>query len=180
MSPLLEQMEEQTLLTAEECREVRTAVYDLEAHWTRRHPQVPFFTLGVASYLDARRDAAAGYHAAARRLNPLLGERFGWLHGRLADRLSRVLAAPVVYRASCALPGFHIFEWCLAFEQPVGSVHQDLQYQYLDWRPAEQQDFRNPISFTLAIALPRTGGGLRVWDAGHEELGAWTRQRASS
>jgi hypothetical protein len=131
---------------------------------------VPFFTLGVASYLDAVHDAAISYHAASRRLNPLLGERFGWLHARLAGRLSEALAAPVVYRASCALPGFHIFQWCLAFEQPVCSVHQDLQYEHLDWKPEEQPDFSRPLSFTLAVVLPQTGGGLRVWDVDHAEL----------
>jgi hypothetical protein len=170
MRPLFDDLQDHELLTAEECAAARAAVHDLRPHWVRREPWVPFFTLGAASYLDARHKREENYHAPARRLNPLLRERFGWLYDRLADRLSALLGAPVVYRPGCALPGFHIFQWCAAFEQPFASVHQDLQYELLAWGPDERPDLRNPLSFTLAVALPRTGGGLNVWDVAHDEL----------
>ena len=45
-----------------------------EAHWRRRLPQVPFFTLGMAAYLDA----SGGYQdaAARRHSNALLEAQF--------------------------------------------------------------------------------------------------------
>jgi hypothetical protein len=170
MTPSFDDVQDHPLLTAEECSAVRAAVHDHKARWVRRDPWAPFYTLGAASYLDARRNPEENYHAPARRLNPLLRHLFGWLYDRLADRLSGLLGAPVVYRPGCALPGFHIFQWCVVFEQPLASVHQDLQYELLDWAPHERPDFRDPLSFTLAVALPHTGGGLNVWDVAHDEL----------
>ena len=44
------------------------------------------------------------------------------------------------------------------------------QYQTQDWDGFKSVDFNRPISFTLAVALPKYGGGLSVWDVWHEEM----------
>jgi len=43
------------LLSPEECREVRKAVYDAKDQWVHRtrKPPVPLYTLGTNSYMDA-------------------------------------------------------------------------------------------------------------------------------
>lgn len=41
------------LLTEEECSKVLSTVYELKEFWLKRNPDIPFYTLGAASYLDA-------------------------------------------------------------------------------------------------------------------------------
>lgn len=158
------------LLTAAECTRVAATIHELRSHWVQRHPVVPFFTLGVASYLDATRDAELRYHEPAYGMNTVLAANFSWLYLRLLDHLTQLLGERVVYRPSCALPGFHVALWAPASKSVEASIHQDLQYQLLDWNPTEHPDFSRPLSFTLAIALPQSGGGLNVWDISHDEL----------
>jgi hypothetical protein len=40
-------------LAEEECSQVRSTVYELKELWLKRNPDIPFYTLGTASYLDA-------------------------------------------------------------------------------------------------------------------------------
>lgn len=54
------------LLSAAEARDVRARVHALRQRWRRRREEVPFYTLGVAGYIDAARDGFAAYSAAAR------------------------------------------------------------------------------------------------------------------
>jgi len=126
--------------------------------------------LGIASYLDATKESQRCYHDPAYKMNTLLAANFSWVYRRLLDWLTQLLREPVTYRPSCALPGFHVGLWSPASENQEASVHQDLQYQLLDWTPDEKPDFRRPLSFTLAITLPHHGGGLNVWDVIHDEL----------
>ncbi|MDB5101339.1 MAG: hypothetical protein JWM80_5760 [Cyanobacteria bacterium RYN_339] len=156
-------MRDLPLLTEAECRKALAEVHALEAHWLRRHPFAPFFTLGPASYLDAPAGSAP-YEAAAAVGNPVLAEHFGWLYARLDAALAEALGGPVAPAPRFALPGFHVFGFHAAFEEPVASVHTDQQYGLLAWDPADEPDFGRPVSFTLPVALPAVGGGLDVWD----------------
>lgn len=40
----------------------------------------------------------------------------------------------------------------------------------LNWEPSVKVDFQNPISFTLAIALPEFGGGMNIVDLSPERV----------
>ena len=40
----------------------------------------------------------------------------------------------------------------------------------VNWEVPQDTDFTNPISFTLAISLPKYGGGLNLWDIKHQEI----------
>lgn len=152
-----------SLLDAARCRQVRDALYARRDACIQRAPDLPFFTFGAASYLDAQQDLAA-YHALARRTAPLLAAEFGWLHELLAQTLSSHLGQPADCAHGFALPGFHVFLAHPAFEQPIGSVHWDAQHLLLDWPPPPRTDFGRPVSFTLAIALPKAGAGLNYWE----------------
>lgn len=145
-------------------------MHDLKSYWIKRDPWVPFYTLGAASYLDAVGNSRPTYYSKAKHDNPILWEHFKWLYERLSDKLARTLGEPIAYPPMLALPGFHIYLWCLVFERPVFSIHRDLQYTLLDWKSSTGIDFTRPISFTLAIKLPKSGGGLYIWNLDHEEI----------
>lgn len=152
------------VLTEGACADWREALHEVREAWTQRHPLAPFFTLGAASYLDAR----GGYGAIAQAANPVLAGRFGPLQERVRQALETHLGAPVVLTARFALPGFHIFQAHPAFERPVASIHCDLQHLSLPWDPGA--DLSRTITFTLPVALPATGGGLDAWAI---ELDEW-------
>jgi hypothetical protein len=156
------------LLSAAACQQIRTELYAMKAEWIRRNPYLPFYTLGVASYLDAAKDVQA-YYQQAQDYNTGLRARFSGLYQQLGDALSDHLAAPINYNPTFALPGFHIYLFCVVFEQAIASIHVDSQYQHLNW-DQPTTDFTQPISFTLPISLPQSGGGLNVWDIHHAEL----------
>jgi hypothetical protein len=170
MDPLFDNVQNYPLLAADECTRLAAAIHEMRPYWLQRHPVAPFFTLGVASYLDATQEPQRFYHDPSYHMNTVLAASFSWVYRRLLDGLTQLLREKVVYRPSCALPGFHVALWCPAFENWEASVHQDLQYQLLDWNPAEKPDFRRPLSFTLSITLPQHGGGLNIWDVNHDEL----------
>lgn len=161
------------LLSPEECTRLDGTIKELRDCWIQRgNPQTSFFTLGAASYLDD----PAEYPAVARRLNPLLIERFGWVYERLVDLLGRRLRAPVTFAEGLGHPGFHIWGTSSIFTTPVASVHFDLQYLRTWPENAPGVDFDRPLSFTLAIRLPQRGGGLNIWDVTYDRYVQFRRR----
>jgi hypothetical protein len=158
------------LLTVAECLAVRSVVGNLRDFWTQRHPLLPFYTLGIASYLDASQNNREDYYNKSREYNLLLQKHFGWLYDRLANALSKQLDGSVSYAENLALPGFHIFQAHQEFEQPIAAIHTDVNHQLFTWQSNEEIDFDRSLSFTLAIALPEFGGGLNLWDLSHQEI----------
>ena len=157
------------LLTESECSGISTKVQELREFWTQRNETLPFYTLGKASYLDAVRDKE-NYYRAAQIYNPILQKNFGKLYERLSHSLSTILGNSVTYYEKAALPGFHVFLAHKAFELPMGSIHMDLQYKLLDWQLPEPLDSYPLISFTLVISLPKSGGGLNLWDVHYQDV----------
>jgi len=170
-------MERLPLLSEEECRQVRTTVYELRPYWRQRTPPMPFYTLGAASYLDAKRGENE-YVALAKEYNPLLQKHFGWLHERLMKGLVARLGLPVAYRQDGGLPGFHIFLADKEFRSMPAGIHVDYQYQLLDWKRRYFR-CRQPISFTLAISLPARGSGMNVWNVSSSEFAALPPEEAN-
>jgi len=162
------------VLTASECDRVRDAVQGVRADWISRSLEVPFYTLGAASYLDARN--YAGYQELLKRQNPMLRENFSWLYERLEAHLSEELGAPASCTTRLALPGFNIFLYSKVFEKPMASVHIDTQYLFHDWT-GRDADLANPVSFTVSITLPHTGGGLNTWDICQSEMKARSTEK---
>lgn len=158
-----------SLLKESECSDISTKIHELRELWIQRHEHLPFYTLGKASYLDAVRDKE-NYYREVQIYNPILQKNFGELYQRLSHSLSTTLNASVAYYDKAALPGFHIFLAHKAFELPMGSIHMDLQYKSLDWSLPKPLDSYPLISFTLAISLPKSGGGLNLWDIHYQEV----------
>lgn len=164
------------VLSEAECARVREVVYELRHTWSRGVVGPRGAGLGFAAYkIRHFRIKAIGralYSRAARRLNPVLRDRLGWLYDRLAEQLAEALGAPTAYPAHLALPGFHLFT------APIWdkTIHFDRPYEFLDWKAAGSADLEHPLSFTLAVTLPPSGAGLNLWDVGLEECAGWSRQ----
>ena len=161
------------LLSAVECERALERVRANRAHWTARIPGLPFFTLGAASYLDAEpsRDA---YYEKAQAMNPLLDREFGWLYERILEAIARHLGTGARLEPRAARPGFHVFLPHAAFARPLGKVHFDLQYMHIDWPDGEDMDVDHPVSYTIAIRLPRAGSGLCTWNVTKARYDAMT------
>jgi hypothetical protein len=153
-----------TLLNASELERVEDRIKELRTHWIPRGAEpANFFTFGAASYLDD----PAEYPRTAAALNPILSDAFSWLYERLLDFLSKRLRAPATFAPGLGLPGFHIWLTPAIFIRPEASIHFDLQYLRA-WPSLEGADLKRPLSFTMAIRLPRRGGGLNVWDVAYD------------
>jgi hypothetical protein len=175
------------LLTKQECLEIRSAIYKLKELWIQRHPVAPFYTLGASNYFDIAHNPHHNYYKTAKYYNSILLEHLGWLYQRLANTLAEILEAPTTYPETLALPGFHIFlahkyfekmralthqEWFRTRYDPevVSSpIHCDTPHTVVDWGTSEPVDFSHPVSFTLAISLPKSGAGMYVWNLHLEE-----------
>ncbi|MBE9035705.1 hypothetical protein [aff. Roholtiella sp. LEGE 12411] len=157
------------LLTEQECLEVQAGIHEMKELWLQPQLNMPAYKLGAASYIDAVL-SKADYYDKAKHYNLILYSRFRWLYERLSSALAEQLKAFINYQKNLAIPGFHIFLSHKMFEQPIAPIHFDLQYQEVDWETTEVINLSQPISFTLAIALPKNGGGLNVWDIRHEEI----------
>lgn len=151
------------MLDAVQAINLRAQIFDLKSHWTSRHPAAPFYTLGVASYLDAAQRGGESYERLAAEHNPRLRECFSLLYERLASVLSEQLGRPVSYAQEFALPGFHIYLADKRFCGSVASLHYDLQYSRLDWSRHGGYVPNKHVSMTLPIALPTHGSGLAHW-----------------
>jgi hypothetical protein len=174
------------ILSEAECVQVRERILRLKQSWIRRHASLPFFTLGAANYFDIPRPTSP-YYQMITVLNPLLRQHFGWMYDRVAERLSTYLGEPVGYRESLALPGFHIFEFHTAFEQPKtvthgelfrqgygpqsfsNPVHCDTPHLIVNWGDVTAPDLTYPLAFTMAVSMPESGAGLYVCDAPYNE-----------
>jgi hypothetical protein len=92
--------------------------------------------------------------------------------------LEPVLGGRVSLHSQLALPGFHIFLAHEAFEQEeAASAHWDLQFRQIDWLPEDEPDFSNPVSFTMPVSLPETGGGLNLWELNHRDAQTLSEQQ---
>jgi hypothetical protein len=170
------------VLNKKECEKAHSQIKDLQDIWIKRHPTVPFYTLGASNYFDIAYNPELPYYDMTKKYNPILLDRLDWLYKRLADVLAKHLQAPVEYPDDLAIPGFHIFEYHEAFRQlkpltheqwfrhrydpnVIGSaIHADTPQYAVKWGTKEGIDFSNPISFTLPIAMPKSGAGMYVWD----------------
>jgi hypothetical protein len=157
------QLDRSPLLEPKECGRVLDDVLALRERWTKRASDVPFFTLGVASYLDARQ-SQADYRKRAAESNPLLRDHFDWLLERVKKRVSDATGLKASWLPNAALPGFHVFLAHWAFTIAPSAVHFDTQHRLLDWSDLPGADFSDLLSFTLPIQLPATGGGLNIWN----------------
>jgi len=147
------------VLTTDQVRLVAEEVRRLRPHWQIRDEVGAAYTLGASINLDHRWPSL--YLAKAKVCNAVMGERLGWLYERISAILSDELGRPSAYAPSFGLPGFNIYRTTGGLNQ-TGNIHCDRQYSLIaDWPLV---DFSETVSFTLSVALPRSGGGLNYWD----------------
>ena len=125
------------MLSAPACAHWTQTVMAAQPQWTRRHPVVPFYTLGMAAYLDCKP------HIGASPATALYLQRI------LRDASNNLLMA----------------QFGPLYQHPtlggdVASGHRDLQYQQV--LPNETLTREQVITFTLPISLP-PGSGLSLW-----------------
>lgn len=127
--------------------------------WQRRN--VAMSTMGTASYLDGLND----YEKLSKKSNVFMSELFSDVHNKLLVYFQeKCPTAQIKYRQNAALPGFHIFDCNNIFAMPVASVHKDMQWNRLNYKNNENIDTKNTLSFTLALELPKGGGGLYTFE----------------
>jgi len=168
-------VEEFDVLAPEACTRWAEKVLALRRHWTPRHERLPFFTLGMAAYLDAGSDDAKlglppSYHSSILRqhANQLLMEHFGELLEISRVALERRYNCNARYVPShAALPGFHIHLPHPAFASDVASLHRDLQFMKVFSQTSVQPD--QVLTFTLPLSLPPKTG-LKTWDGAGSRL----------
>ena len=173
--------------TEEDCNRILKTIYELDKLWVNRSQErrysfenqihitkAPFWTLGAVSYLD-HVASPTRYNKHRDYLNPVLMKKFGWIYDIICKTLESELQNPVVIDKFLAYPGFHIFaakngdfiapEYMKMFEQPLGSVHVDVQYEehHEYWQTFNTVNFKETMSFTIPIDLPSGGGGLYTW-----------------
>jgi len=169
------------VLKQEECLETATKVNELRDYWIQRD-QFGLYTLGAAAYLDAPDQKTMKYfgqpeidpiqyYEKAKKLNQILTENFGWLYHKLSIVLSEQLESNVRLYPNVGCPGFHIFLPSPEYAFSTSHIpHFDRQFTNLNWNEAREIDFKSSISFTLAIQLPRSGGGLRIWSVDYYQI----------
>ncbi|MEM7675368.1 MAG: hypothetical protein AAF449_05125 [Myxococcota bacterium] len=151
------------LLDPDECVQVRDDVLTFRRLWTRRHDELPSFTLGAASYLDVPEHGVVGYIARNVRTRQRLLKRFEDLYVRLQNILSEITGAPTFVHPRLAPPGFHIFEAHPGIMGLNPKIHFDRQHFFFDWEDPNAFAPDHQLSFTAAIALPDAGAGLYMW-----------------
>ena len=165
---VMDEIQHGQILTPQSCEFWTKQVFLAQKHWTRRHPNTPFFTLGMAAYLDGKqannKDASTAlYRQRILRdaSNNLLQAQFSPLYQQLCQRMSEIFGMPaLLIPTQAALPGFHIHLPHPAFAEDVASIHRDLQFHQVF--PNTSFEPEEVITFTLPISLP-PDSGLNLW-----------------
>ena len=168
------------LLDAPTCAAITQKIHALRAHWVHRHPTAPFYTLGAAAYLDGDKQGAKHYQSEIKRTRGLMAAHFGPIYEALLQVLRTALEAECEYHPNYGLPGFHIYQAHPIFEQRMGTVHIDRQFDDTGGLGLNEVDLQRQYSMTLALRLPQSGGGLKVWPVnGLALIGADSARRSS-
>jgi hypothetical protein len=155
------------LLDKRECVEIVNKVLSLESTWTDRTyyydgtkvslSSPNFFTLGSAAYLD-------GPDAHTNNTNELIDCHFSDILEKLRSAIETTLNIKVFLDPKYSYPGFHIFkgrdnlQYGTAFG---GALHKD--FPHITSKFPFKFDINKPVSFTLALEMPKNGGGLNYW-----------------
>jgi len=163
------------VIEADDCKIWTEKVHQQRVYWTSRHQSLPFFTLGLAAYLDAssaerRTEGTAPYNNLRLRSwnNNLLKKNFASLLDRCLDAMEDLTKLHAHFDCEhTALPGFHIHLPHSLFAGKVASKHIDLQFKRVF--PRVQFSDKDVMTFTVPLSLPE-GAGLKVWQGSTESL----------
>jgi hypothetical protein len=128
--------------------------------WTKRNEHLPFYTIGLSSYLDkySKNDSRIIENNAKIRQN------FSLLYKKIFDNLGLCFGVDVDIMDGAACPGFQIY-----LEHPLletaeiihgKNPHVDVQFRnVVTEKGIKTSDF---ISFTLTL-FASPGAGLKIW-----------------
>lgn len=122
----------------------------------RKHLWMPrggFYTIGASTYLDD----PEMYPVLAEYTNLALKELWHGLQFEVMAALPRGFAHAPFLKSGTAMMGCHIFT--PETNGTAGHPHIDEPYERIDWGG----EISNPFSFTLALEMPRAGGGIDYW-----------------
>ena len=134
-------------------------VFAMKDMWINRSDEYPFFTLGRCAYLDGRTQA---YYDNLQEENEALIQQFALLYSYIGEALNSVFAEDIMLTNNLRVPGFHIFPSDKKFLKISGKWHQDHPHITLGL------DDIDSYAFTLAIKLPKSGGGMDFIDEFHQ------------
>lgn len=161
------------VLDASQTKKVIETVDNLSDYWFRRKKDTPFYTLGASTYQDAHHSQES-YHSHKQILNPILLENFSWVYDILLTKISENFGKCELI-SDIAYPGFHIVghklneeitpEFLKFIKDLNPFPHMDLQYRAHErtWNKFNKVDYTDLLSLTLALELPKSGGGLNFW-----------------
>jgi hypothetical protein len=154
------------LLDPDDCIRICDRVIALKNCWAERSPG-NFYTLGVASYLDAT-DRHDAYIAGARITNPVLRKNFDATLEQVRKFFEDFFGDTVFYDPHYALPGFHIFAMKgvdRSNDDVALRAHFDMQWMHAI--PGHVP--RGTLSFTLPIEQPSGGASMAIWPARYKD-----------
>lgn len=139
--------------------DITKRVLGLKDMWVSRSEEYPFYTLGRCAYLDGKTQA---YYDNLKEENNILIETFADLYSYVGDVLNGAFNEDVFLPKDLRVPGFHIFPSDKKFLKIAGKWHQDYPHITLGLDPIDT------FAFTLAIELPKSGGGMDFVDEFHQ------------
>ena len=134
-------------------------VLAMKDSWINRPADVPFFTLGRCAYLDGKTQA---YYDNLKEENEALIEQFAIPYSYVGEALNQCFGEDVFLSNDLRIPGFHIFPSDKSNLGLAGLWHEDYPEITLGLDPIDT------YSFTLAVKLPESGGGLDFIDKFHQ------------
>jgi hypothetical protein len=148
----LPEITEHKIWSIDECANMAERVKALRDYWIDRGV---FWTLGAATY----QDPPHAYTGIANCANVVLDHYVYSLpmFQDLLCELSIIYGANVVVMRDFARPSFHVFTD--KANGLNGSLHVDEPYKHLRL----PEGWHSPTSFTMAIEMPKKGGGLNYW-----------------
>ncbi len=150
------------VLPQDECEDWVLTTLMLNAHWRKWRQEVPFYTLGLAAYLDCRDGLQSRYHdrTLQEANNRFLAQHFHPLFECVQQAMQQHFQEPVQLASLAAWPGFHIYQPHPVFASPVAKIHRDRQYR--DVFPGEHFKAQDLYTFTLPLSNPE-GSGMNWW-----------------
>jgi hypothetical protein len=137
----------------------------------RSYANDKFYVLGAASYANDLEQ----YNLIKNEVNPIIERNFTDLLNLIKNYLEKILNEKCFFDKNLSYPGFQILNSkdkdALA---PLTSLHIDTPYElHYDYLLNEYKNvnFDFPLTFTLSLNIPKSGGGLYYWD-----LEGWENQ----
>jgi len=163
------------VLTGEECAAYVAALYAARSDWVADFGGEQF-CLGRAFYTHFEEDRCREYFADAARSDARVERVLPGLQQRLLGLVQSFTGASCFARRGFCGPGVHVFPAGEKVAREGGVLHFDtegLAAHHVKTR-------KRALSFVLMLAPPRSGGGLRLWDATYQGVDAASeRQRAA-